>query len=101
MRALLLALAVVAVSGCGSTQLVAKHYDQTCTAAADCVPAFFGDACAVCTCVNGAINQSAKTVYDGDAQAAHGWCGAQPKVLCGPCQEPVVDCLAGACVLKQ
>ena len=76
-----------------------SQISKTCTVASDCVGVFFGDQCSPCGCANDAVATSAKVTYDADRSAAIAACGPRPAIACGPCQDVVLKCTAGACGL--
>ena len=59
----------------------------TCAAAADCVPAFIGNACALCTCPNTAISRSSQEAYNGDLGGIIFWCTPGLLDTCGACAQ--------------
>ncbi len=82
--------------GCWSTAISAKDYDQTCSAASDCVLVTDGNACAVCTCPNAAVNAKARAQFNSD-QNAIACVHLGPGVRCGVCDTAVVACTDGKC----
>ena len=97
MRSILLATALL-LAACGNPTVIdGKAYSKTCTVASDCVGVFFGDQCSPCGCANDAIATTAKVTYDADRSAAIAACGPRPAIACGPCQDVVLKCTAGAC----
>lgn len=99
MRALVL-LSVLVLTACGTSTLEQKSYSKACGTAADCTAAFFGDLCASCSCPNGVVGAASLKKYEADAKSGKAWCGPQQGVVCGPCQQAVVDCVDAQCVLK-
>lgn len=94
---LMLALSLLAAA-CGSTRIDLDSYSKACASHAECAPAFGGDACATCTCPNGAIATSSSSRHQTDLQAAQRFCGARLAIAC-ECAEAVARCEAGTCGL--
>ena len=102
MRSILVFVASLAVTGCGTT-LEAKDYTKTCSADADCVAVYLGVGCQICGgCTNDAINVSSKQKYDADAKAVANACPPRPgpQPACSPCVQPMAVCNAGTCAQK-
>jgi hypothetical protein len=82
--------------GGGAASIAAKDFDQTCTAATDCVAVLEGPAC-ICACANAAISRSAQRAYQDQQSILNREC---PKRTCAPpCKAPDLACENGKCVL--
>ncbi len=96
MRVLVLVLALT-LAGCNTT-ITSSHYDQTCTAASDCVAVGTGDVCRSCLCPNSAINQKDLARYEADEKRLHSLCPGSV-ALCDCVQTAPVTCTGGRCAL--
>lgn len=92
-------LGAVAALGCGSTVLDAAKFEKSCDTPAQCRPVTFGDICQPCTCQNGAVNEQGFAKYQVDRGAIT--CPPSNTVVqCGACNQPLVACVDGGCVLQ-
>ncbi len=82
--------ALLLLAAC-STDIDQDDYLRTCTAASECRTIFQGSRCD-CSCDYGAINAADYDKYLSDSE---GECDA----LCAPCQDAVVSCTDGQCVI--
>ena len=104
MRSVLLLLLLV-LPGCASTVMTAALYDQTCSAATDCVAVVEGDKCGFnCGCANAAINAKAASFYAADKNAIA--CvdlpfRATPAIACRECIPVGVAGLEGKCAIAR
>ena len=97
-------LAVGLAGACGGSAqtllLDPARYATTCAAAADCVPAFVGNACAPCPCPNTAISRSSLPLLQSDLAGLRPFCADPGGIACAGCQASEAVCDAGRCALE-
>lgn len=81
-----------------NAQIRASDFDQSCTAATDCVAVFEGQICSPCGCPNAAIAKKDLQEYASTRAAAN--C-PQTDIACDACAAPAVDCAAGKCAIRR
>jgi len=90
--------------GCGParTQVDAADYEASCTADADCILVFEGDACDRCRCPNVSIRASEGTAHADDLMDAADRCPTPTPnlVTCAPCEGVEAVCDGGMCAAR-